>query len=138
MSQVSSKPQGECSHSPRGSGATVGYHKKGYPKQEPKKLLRPCKKRNQKTTAGKPATSEARLDRPAHLEQISGLDRGPTPQGLGRGTDSLAHPRPHTARPRTRYRFSDSPEAPRHEASDEHPVTDSLETGSASTPSPPP
>jgi len=21
----------------------VGYHKKGYPKQEPKKLLRPCK-----------------------------------------------------------------------------------------------
>ena len=62
--------------------ASVGYHKKGYPKQEPKKLLRPCKYQSQSTTAGKPATSEARLDRLAHLEQISGLARsglGPEP-----------------------------------------------------------
>ena len=66
------------------------------------------------------------------------LARGPAPQGLGRGTDSLTHPRPRATRPQVRYRFSDSPEAPRHEASDEHPVTDSLEAGSASTPSPPP
>ena len=54
MSQVSSKPQEERSHSPRGSGATVGYHKKGSPKQEPKKSLRPCKNRSQETTTGKP------------------------------------------------------------------------------------
>ena len=69
---------------------------------------------------------------------IPRLARGPTPQGLGRGTDSPARPRPHAVRPRTRYRFSASPEAPRHEASGEYPVTDSLEAGSASTPSPPP
>ena len=39
MSQVSSKPQGERSHSPQGSGASVGYHKKGSPKQELKNHL---------------------------------------------------------------------------------------------------
>ena len=88
-SQVSTKPQGECLHSPRGSGATVGYHKKGYPKQEPKRLLRPCQYQSQRTTM------RSRL--------ILRFARGPCNKGLGRKANSppcrgpLAEAPPHMA-----------------------------------------
>jgi len=120
----------------------VGYHKKGYPKQRPKKLLRTCKYRSQNTTAGKPPfhPRPGWIARPTsnNIQARPKQARPRTiPRGLGRGTDSPTRPRPRATRPRTSHRFSDSPEAPRYEASDEHPVTDLLEAGSAPAPSPP-
>ena len=56
-----------------------------------------------------PISSEARLDRPAHLEQHPGTTEAGSAQN-------------HTTRPRMSHRFSDSPEAPRHKASDEPPI----------------
>ena len=117
-SQVSSKPQGECSHSPRGSGATVGYHKKGYLKQEPKRLLK---------------TSQ--ISKPKDNHRVS----ADFPTCLKPASQRLsASPRPHSARPRTGYRFSDSPEAPRIKPQTKYRFSDSLEAGSATTSSPPP
>ena len=37
-------------HYPQIEKLLVGYHKKGYPKREPKKLLSPCKYQSQETT----------------------------------------------------------------------------------------
>ena len=98
---ISTKPQGECSHSPRGSGATVGYHKKGHPKQEPKRLPKPCKYQSQRTTTrSRPILRLARSPRrndslPRRGPLAEALScQGPAPQGLGRVTDSLIRPRP--------------------------------------------
>ena len=105
MSQVPSKPQGECSHSPRGSGATVGYHKKGYPKQEPKILLKPCKNQSQRTTTRsrqilrlaqglrRGLRRKAKALRPAEALSPRPPRRGPAPQCLGWDTNSPIRPR---------------------------------------------
>ena len=101
-SQVSSKPQGECPHSPRGSGATVGYHKKGYPKQEPKMLLKPCKNQSQKTIATSLQNSPIR-SRPcaeASYERPKAPRRCPLAETLS--------PRPRPKRSRMGCQFSDS------------------------------
>ena len=51
INQASANPQGECTHSPGGSGATVGYHRTGYPERTSKGSL----KSHQKTKLeGKP------------------------------------------------------------------------------------
>ena len=42
---------------------SVGYHKKGYPKQEQKMSLKPCKNQSQKTTA-KPLQNSPIRSRP--------------------------------------------------------------------------
>jgi len=78
-SQVSTNPQGECSHSPRGSGATVGYHKKGYPKQEPKRLLRPYKYQSRRTTTGPRPILRFAPPRPSRRGPLAEADsrRGP-------------------------------------------------------------
>ena len=97
--RLSTKPQGECSHSPRGLGATVGYHKKGYPKQEPKKFLRPCKYRSQETTTRPrpiPRFAQGPCRKASNEVPSLRLARGPAPQGLGRGTDSPPRPRPRS------------------------------------------
>ena len=95
-SQVSTKPQGECSHSPRGSGATVGYHKKGYPKQELKRLLRPYKYQSRRTTTGpQPILRFAPLrpilrfapPRPSRRGRFS-----PRPPRRGNPSGRLSHP----------------------------------------------
>ena len=56
-----------------------------------------------------PGSTEAPHRKASDEVPILWLARGPTPQGLGRGTDSPTRPRPRAARPRTRYRFSDLP-----------------------------
>ena len=101
QAEASSKPQGEYSHSPRGSGATVGYHKKGYPKQEPKILLIACKNQSQRTT-----TRSWPI-----LRFVRGLRRGLSRKAKAlRPTETLS-PRPRPARPQTGCQFFDSPEA---------------------------
>ena len=113
--QVSSKTSGECPHSSRGSGATVGYHKKGYPKQEPKILLKPCKNQSQRTTtrsrqilrfarvlAPRPQAKGQKLPAPLRPSRQGILaetlsprpsHRGPTPKGLGRDANSMIRSR---------------------------------------------
>ena len=81
----------------------VGYHKKGYPKQEPKLLLKPCKNQSQRTTTRYRPNSSIR-PRLAPRPQMKG--QSPPPR---RGPLAEAPPRP--ARPRTGCQFSDSPEA---------------------------
>jgi len=114
----------------------VGYHKKGYPKQEPKNCLdlvnNETKKQPQanpphprpgwtaRPTSNKyPGSTEAPHRKASDEVPILWLARGPTSQGLRRGTNSPTRPRPHATRPRTRYRFSDSSDAPHRKASDE-------------------
>ena len=87
-SQFSSEPQGECLHSPQGSGATVGYREKGYPKRKPKNGSDPKQKLARQT--GSQLRSPIR-PRPPRRGRFT---RGPSP------------------RPQKNYRFSDSPEAP--------------------------
>ena len=106
---------------------SVGYHKKESPKQEPKKSLRPCKYRSQETTTGKPppyprpgwTTRPTSNNIRAHPKRARPRTK---PRGLGRGTGFPTRSRPRATRPRMRYRFSDSPKAPRHKASDEVPI----------------
>ena len=99
--KISTKPQGECSHSPQGSGATVEYHKKGYPKQEPRISLKPRKYQSQRTITGSQpilrlTRSPRRNDSPPPRGPLTEalLCRGPAPQGLGQVTNSLIRPRP--------------------------------------------
>ena len=100
QAKISTKSQGEGSHSPQGSGATVGYHKKGHPKQEPKRLPKPCKYQSQRTT------TRSRL--------ILRFARGPRRKGLGRKANS----------PPRRGPLAEalSPEAPPRKASDGLPI----------------
>ena len=101
-----------------------GYHKKGYPKQEPKMLLQPCKNQSQKTTArslqNSPIRSrpcaEASYERPKAPRPVEAFSprpsrrdllaealsprpsrRGPAPKGLGRDANSLIRSRPGSA-----------------------------------------
>jgi len=105
----------------------VGYHKKGYPKQEPKRLLRPCKYQSQRTTTR--SRLIFRFARgPAHKPHARGqLSASPRPSRL----------RPRPTRPRMGHGFSDSPEAPRIKPQTKYGFSDSLEAGSATTSSPP-
>ena len=83
----------------------VGYHKKGYPKQEPKMLLKPCKNQSQKTTARSLQNSPIR-SRPcaeASYERPKAPRRGPLAETLS--------PRPRPERPRMGCQFSDLTEA---------------------------
>ena len=73
----------------------VGYHKKGYPKREPKKLLSPCKYQCQETTM-----------RPRLILQFA---RGPRRTA----SDEV---------PTLRLAEAPSPEAPRRKASDKVPI----------------
>ena len=83
-------------------GATVGYRKKGYPKQEPKILLKPCKNQSRKTTArsqqilrfarGLAPRPQAKGQKLPTLPRPS--RRGPTPKGLGRDAHSPIRSRP--------------------------------------------
>ena len=68
---------------------SVGYHKKGYPKQEPKMSLKPCKNQSQKTTV--------------RSLQNSPIRSRPCAEALS--------PRPRPKRLRMGCQFSDSLEA---------------------------
>ena len=88
-----------------GLSHSVGYHKKGYPKQEPKISLKPCKNQSQKTTARSLQNSPIR-SRPcaeASYERPKAPRRGPLAETLS--------PRPRPERPRMGCQFSDSLEA---------------------------
>ena len=93
----------------------VGYHKKGYPKQEPKRFLRPCLYQCQRTT------TRSRL--------ILRFARGPHRKGLRRKADSSPRQGPLTE--------ALSPEAPRIKPQTKYRFSDSLEASSATTSSPP-
>ena len=79
----------------------VGYHKKGYPKQEPKILLKPYKNQSQRRT-----TRSRQI-----LRFARGLRRGLRRKAKTLRPAEALSPRPRPARPRTGYQFSDSPEA---------------------------
>ena len=79
MSQVSSKPQGERSRSPQGSGATVGYRKKGFPKQKPKNRLDHIKIEAKRQPPANPHLIRGLAGPPGPPRTISGL----TQSGLG-------------------------------------------------------
>ena len=84
---------------------SVGYHKKGYPKQEPKMSLKPCKNQSQKTTVRSLQNSPIR-SRPcaeASYERPKAPHRGPLAKTLS--------PRPRPERSRMGCQFSDSLEA---------------------------
>ena len=89
--------------------AVVGYHKKGYPKREPKKLLSPCKYQRQETTT-----------RPRPILRFA---RGPRRTA----SDEV---------PTLRLAEAPSPEAPRRKASDEVPTLRLAEAPSPEAPSP--
>ena len=79
--QASANPQGECTHSPRGSGATVGYLRTGYPERTSKGSL----KSHQNTKLeGKPWAPH--LPRPSPLGSPPHLK--PRAEGLGVLTQS--------------------------------------------------
>ena len=97
----------------------VGYRKKGYPKQEPKILLKPCKNQSRKTTARSQQISPIR-PRPC-TEASCERPKAPRP------AEALS-PRPCRERPRTGCQFSDSLEAglgkqPRYLRPDRTPLT---------------
>ena len=69
---------------------SVGYHKKGYPKQEPKILLSPCKNQT------------------ARSQQIFRFARGLAPRPQAKDQKLSTPPRPRPKRPRTGCQFSDS------------------------------
>jgi len=79
----------------------VGYHKKGPPKQEPKKSLRPRKYQSQETTT-----------RPRTRYRFSDSSEAPTVRPRTKYRFSASLEAPHV-RPRTEYRFSASLEASR-------------------------
>ena len=106
----------------------VRHHKKGYPKQEPKRLLKTSQISKPKDNHRVSADSPTRL-KPAS-QRLSASPRPPRRGPLV--------PRPHSTRPQTSYRFSDSPEAPRVKPRTKYRFSDSLEAGSATTSSPPP
>jgi hypothetical protein len=95
--QATANPQGECTHSPRGSGATVGYRRTGYHERMSKGSL----KSHQKTKLeGKPwAPHRPRPSPPAspprlepHAEGLGVLTQSPPrtrlfTEGLGREYD---------------------------------------------------
>ena len=107
------KTSGECPHSSRGSGATVGYHKKGYPKQELKILLKPCKNQSQRTT-----TRSRQI-----LRLAQGLRRGLRRKAKALRPVEALSPRPPRRGPAPQYQDTNSPIRPR--------------LGSATTSSPP-
>ena len=77
------KTSGRVPRTPtRGSGATVGYLKKGYPKQRPKNRIN----RTHVVSAEIPDSPEAPSPRPLHPR--------PPRRGLRGSTDSLIRPRP--------------------------------------------
>ena len=106
----------------------VGYHKKGYPKQEPKKSLKTSQ-------ISKPKDNDrVSVDSPTRLKPMSQrLSASPRPPRRG-----PLVPRPRSARPRTGFRFSDSPDAPRVKPRTKYRFSDLLEADLATTSSPPP
>ena len=80
---------------------SVGYRKKGYPKQEPKILLRPCKNQTARSQqifrftrglAPSPQAKDQKLPTPPRPSR-----RGPAPKGLGRDAYSPIRSRPGSA-----------------------------------------
>ena len=103
------KTSGECPHSSRGSGATVGYHKKGYPKQEPKMLLKPCKNQTARSQqilrfarghASRPQAKGQKLPTLAEAPPRKASDGMPIlrfARGWARQTTSLPPSRPNSS-----------------------------------------
>ena len=95
INQASANPQGECTHSPGGSGATVGYLRTGYPKRTSKGSLKPHQKTKlegkpwvphppRPSPPGSPPRLEPRAGGLGVLTQSPPRARLPT-EGLGRG-----------------------------------------------------
>ena len=86
INQASANPQGECMHSPGGSGATVGYRRTGYPERTSKGSLKSHQKAK---LEGKPWAPHwpcpSLLGSPPRLEPRTG--------GLGVLTQSPPHAR---------------------------------------------
>ena len=99
----------DCVGAPFGCLSTscigVGYHKKGYPKQEPKILLKPCKNQSQRTTTRSRQTlrlaqslhrglrRKAKALRPTEALSLGPPRRGPASQCVGWDANSPIRPR---------------------------------------------
>ena len=114
------KTSGRVSHTPgRGSGATVGYQKMGYPKQRSKNCLDPKNRTNGINKRGlgrnlrfardpvaEPQRKQTILrlarDRLAEAPSSRPVRRAPLARGLGRSVDSPIRARPARHQPRDR------------------------------------
>ena len=97
---------------------SVGYHKKGYPKQEPKILLKPCKNQTARSQqilrfarglAPRPQAKDQKLPTPPRPSR-----RGPAPKGLGRDAKSPIRSRPGSAKQTRNLRPDRTPLTKRH------------------------